>query len=88
MVYKSGHPTVCDIKNYIYPWQPSPVKSFNLFTDLDVMSKKCMNCHNYSWPQPEEGAERVKRCSKCNVVYYCSTQCQEEHWHKVRGQQF
>ena len=52
------------------------------------MSKRCMNCHNYSWPQPEEGAERVKRCSKCNVVYYCSTQCQEEHWHKVRGQQF
>jgi len=48
--------------------------------------KSCANCTNYCWKLPEDKAS-LQRCSRCKVIAYCSTQCQEEHWHNVHKQQ-
>ena len=48
-----------------------------------MSAKRCVNCIAYSWPQSEDGAEEMKKCSKCKFVHYCSRQCQMEHWEKV-----
>ena len=43
---------------------------------------KCVNCENFDWEQPEDKSTILK-CSKCKMIYYCSKQCQQEHWEKV-----
>ena len=45
-------------------------------------SKKCANCPSYKWPQLDNLAV-YKRCAGCKILYYCSQECQVEHWHKV-----
>ena len=52
-----------------------------------MSSNTCMNCVLYSWRdgKPKDGRRSpgLMKCSKCKFVYYCSTQCQLEHWQKV-----
>ena len=45
----------------------------------------CPNCDVFGWVQLEP--EKLKQCSKCKVVQYCSTSCQREHWKLVHKQQ-
>ena len=69
---------------------------FQTYAVLNMETKRCVNCFVFSWPQleergggqvqgsqPDAGAEKMKMCGKCKFVYYCSRQCQEEHWEKV-----
>ena len=42
----------------------------------------CANCSNYNWDQPKN-KELMQRCSSCKLIYYCSKECQLEHWKKV-----
>ena len=41
----------------------------------------CANCYVYNWVQPE--GKITLRCSRCKRFYYCSKECQEEHWRKT-----
>jgi Cdc37 Hsp90 binding domain/MYND finger len=38
--------------------------------------RKCERC--------EKDGENFKRCSRCKSVYYCTVDCQKEHWNKHR----
>ena len=42
----------------------------------------CSNCKNYDWKQLEDLSQNL-RCSRCHTCYYCSKECQKEHWEKV-----
>ena len=44
--------------------------------------KVCHNCINYDWEQVKN-RELLQRCAKCKQSWYCSKECQEEHWLKV-----
>ena len=46
-------------------------------------SLKCANCINYRWEQPSDSS-KIKRCSKCQILNYCSKECQTEHWRKIQ----
>ena len=46
------------------------------------ISNFCANCKLFQWKQPEN-RKTVRKCTRCQVVAYCSKECQEEHWHKV-----
>ena len=52
-----------------------------------MSSNTCINCVLYSWREgkPKDGRKSATllKCSKCKFVYYCSKQCQLEHWEKV-----
>ena len=41
----------------------------------------CLNCHVYGWTPSE--AEITTRCSRCKLFYYCSKECQVEHYKKT-----
>ncbi|KAF8440853.1 hypothetical protein L210DRAFT_3400158 [Boletus edulis BED1] len=41
------------------------------------MAKTCHKCHGYSDNYDEA---KLKRCSGCQKVYYCSTSCQKRDW--------
>ena len=45
----------------------------------------CDNCSIYGWKQPDDRST-IKRCSRCEVVSYCSKQCQKEHWYNAHKQ--
>ena len=47
--------------------------------------KFCPNCEVFGWVQLEP--EKLKQCSKCKVVQYCSKSCQREHWRLVHKHQ-
>jgi len=49
---------------------------------FNAEAKECVNCKVYGWKQPADTSD-LKRCSQCKVVWYCSEQCQKEHWHKT-----
>jgi len=44
--------------------------------------KECHNCNTFGWKQPEDRST-IKRCSRCELFWYCSDQCQKEHWHNA-----
>jgi len=44
--------------------------------------KYCNNCTIFSWEQPDDRST-IKKCSRCELFWYCSKQCQEEHWHNA-----
>ena len=43
----------------------------------------CANCKLFGWEQPDPRASPLKRCTGCWKIYYCSQECQEEHWRKL-----
>ena len=54
-----------------------------------VAARLCANCNNFELSKSDskkkglelnELARRFKRCSRCLVVYYCSSLCQKKHW--------
>jgi len=47
-----------------------------------VPVKKCVNCYHYNWKQPDDPYS-LHRCPICNILLYCSKECQKEHWEKV-----
>ena len=49
---------------------------------LLIKHNPCENCACYGWDQPEDKAS-VLKCSRCKQAFYCSKQCQLEHWEKV-----
>ena len=44
----------------------------------------CVNCVAYGWKQAE--GKITLRCGGCKTFYYCSRDCQEEHWKKTHRQ--
>lgn len=48
---------------------------------MTVGGNKCDNCNK---TLEELGKTKFECCSRCKLVYYCSRECQTEHW-KVRG---
>ena len=44
--------------------------------------QRCVNCDNYNWSQPPRKST-LKRCANCQLLCYCSQECQVEHWKKV-----
>jgi len=50
----------------------------NIVNKPPVVVKKCAHCSTTNG--------KLKRCSRCNSVYYCSTACQKSHWatHKLQ----
>ena len=45
------------------------------------MKNTCTNCLVYNWKQKE--GKVTLRCSGCKIFFYCSKECQEEHWRKT-----
>ena len=43
----------------------------------------CANCELFGWDQLDPRSSPLRRCTGCRKIYYCSKECQEEHWHKV-----
>jgi len=48
--------------------------------------KKCVNCDLYGWKQPQDKSV-IKRCSGCQMFWYCSELCQKEHWINIHKKQ-
>ena len=44
----------------------------------------CTNCEVYNWRQKE--GKITLRCGGCKIFFYCSKECQEEHWKKTHRQ--
>jgi len=44
--------------------------------------KECRNCKIFGWKQPDDRS-RLQRCTRCKLVWYCSKQCQKEHWYNA-----
>ena len=58
------------------------------FEDLeDYLKTACANCKVFGWDQPDLKRSPLKDCKGCNMIYYCSRECQEEHWRKVHRKQ-
>ena len=49
---------------------------------VECMVKQCFNCVYYRWGQPEDVLD-IKQCGRCEKAFYCSKQCQQEHWHNI-----
>ena len=50
----------------------------------DMFNDSCANCNLFGWEQPDSRrGQTLKRCTGCRKIYYCSKDCQEEHWRKV-----
>merc|ERR1711862_822542 len=44
----------------------------------------CDNCKAYSWHKSKVAIKRnMFTCKACKLIYYCSRECQAEHWKKV-----
>ena len=59
--------------------------------DIESFDLNCANCKLFGWAQPwakpETWSLSLKKCTGCQQIYYCSKECQEEHWRKVhKGQ--
>jgi len=44
--------------------------------------KQCANCAIFNWKQPTDSST-LKRCTRCQLYWYCSEVCQKEHWHNA-----
>ena len=49
----------------------------------EFLDNKCANCWLFEWGQPDPSSIPLRRCTGCLKIYYCSKECQEEHWKKV-----
>lgn len=52
-------------------------------TSWERFDKECPNCKIFGWDQPDLRTSPLRRCTGCWKMYYCSKDCQEEHWRKV-----
>ena len=52
---------------------------FSYIVEFSVRSKVCDFCLD-SMLDKEKYELNFKRCSKCQLVYYCSTKCQKNAW--------
>ena len=52
---------------------------FSYIVEFSVRSKVCDFCLD-SMLDREKCELNFKRCSKCQLVYYCSTKCQKNAW--------
>jgi hypothetical protein len=50
--------------------------------DVDGVKPRCLKC---GADTPKDGGPRLLMCA-CKVVYYCSKDCQTEHWPNHKGQ--
>ena len=48
----------------------------------EFLDRNCANCTLFGWG-PNPSSIPLKRCTGCLKIYYCSKECQEEHWRKV-----
>ena len=48
------------------------------------LKNTCANCDVYQWMQKED--KITLRCGGCKFFFYCSKECQEEHWKKTHRQ--
>jgi len=53
---------------------------------MTTEERKCVNCVIYDWKQPCDKSD-IKRCSGCQVFWYCSDLCQKEHWRNIHKNQ-
>ena len=60
----------------------------NLFSETSLVhqvgmaaDEACVNCLVYGWTPSE--AKITSRCSRCKLFYYCSKECQVEHYKKT-----
>merc|ERR1719186_260564 len=44
--------------------------------------EECANCLIHGWLQPDSETTLMK-CKNCELIEYCSNECQDEHWAKV-----
>jgi len=51
---------------------------------LESVARQCVNCDVYGWNQVED-TDALLCCPHCNLLKYCSLDCQEEHWVKVHN---
>jgi len=51
---------------------------------LESATHRCVNCDVYGWKQVED-TNSLLCCPHCNLLRYCSLECQEEHWVKVHS---
>ena len=56
-----------------------------LSEDMSKEMKFCANCFVFNWKQPTMNL--LKRCSGCEVIWYCDDKCQKEHWHNTHKKQ-
>ena len=54
--------------------------------EMAKILKTCYNCLNYGWKQTDDKST-IKQCNRCKLAFYCSKQCQKEHWHKLHKKQ-
>ena len=52
-------------------------------SSFEITKNKCANCILFAWKQPDPSASPLRRCTGCRKIWYCSKECQEEHWRKV-----
>lgn len=52
--------------------------SYAVAVDADTMEIQCIKCGG-------KGDTKLKKCGKCKLAHYCSTDCQKQHWaeHKL-----
>jgi hypothetical protein len=51
------------------------IKDLDYGADTMVMTRMCGGCRCF-----EEEGNRMKRCSRCLIEYYCSSECQRSVW--------
>jgi len=58
-------------------------KSSPLTASMNIEEENyCNNCRIFGWKQPDDRST-IKRCGRCELFWYCSEQCQKEHWHNA-----
>ncbi|OXA62048.1 protein CBFA2T1 [Folsomia candida] len=62
-------------------WDSDP-KSAEFFNQFRLCS--IVICGNCNLDESQLGGEKLKRCSRCKSIGYCSPACQKAHWPKHR----
>ena len=68
-------------KNFVFVFRN--MASASTASTENSFDRMCANCKVFGWKQPDPGSRPLKRCTGCRKIYYCSKECQEEHWRKV-----
>ena len=61
----------------------NPIQIDKISLSRNKMNRsECANCLVHDWKQPEDST-RLLKCQNCQVIEYCSKECQSEHWMKL-----